>query len=394
MRNISLIIMVAWLLLNANAVNSAVASKTIQLAPITINDNQNILSAFRVLKLDFGQLDEILNAPYYGLALLQLLSGDVVVFEVNENNIIVSVQVRKKSGSGFKLVRRYFGFQAVENEYKTHSTNQTKYYHTTINASVSASLREGDLPKHVTDILLSCLSERIDFTRDIHSGDTLQIVYSSDKKKPVLLAAKLDSPVRSRSAEIYMVRENYYLNENGEPYASDGRLPVQYTKISSIFSAARNHPILHMTKPHLGIDLVAEEGTPVVAVLDGIIKEASEDSKSGKYVIVEHSNLRLSKYLHLNSVNVKAGELVKAGQQIGAVGETGLATGPHLHFEWLIDSVHKDPSIFIEEVIAKRKYEGKGLGVESLSYVVPWRSHSSNELAMNNYQKKQEYYAK
>ena len=122
------------------------------------------------------------------------------------------------------------------------------------------------------------------------------------------------------------------------------RNPVDFTRISSSFSMSRKHPILNSIRAHKGTDYAAPQGTPVVAAGDGRITWASRNGSFGKLVVIQHGDRFETKYAHLNDYakGVKKGARVRQGQVIGYVGSTGGATGPHLHYEFLMDGVHRN----------------------------------------------------
>ena len=121
------------------------------------------------------------------------------------------------------------------------------------------------------------------------------------------------------------------------------RAPVNFSHISSNFNPRRLHPVTGQVKPHRGIDYAARTGTPVVAAGSGVVVESGYNRFNGNYVVIRHDSTYLTKYLHLDKRMVKKGEKVKQEQQIGTVGATGRVTGPHLHYEFLVNGVHKDP---------------------------------------------------
>ena len=106
--------------------------------------------------------------------------------------------------------------------------------------------------------------------------------------------------------------------------------PIVFTRISSAFSTARHHPIDHQLKPHLGTDLAAPEGTPIVATADGVVSEASFTGGNGHYIKITHDATYTTAYLHMSRTAATVGERVLQGRVIGYVGSTGAATGPHV----------------------------------------------------------------
>ena len=122
--------------------------------------------------------------------------------------------------------------------------------------------------------------------------------------------------------------------------------PLSGPRVSSDFGK-RRHPKLGVTRHHDGIDLAAPNGAPVRAIADGIVVFADPRGGYGNLVVVVHRNSISSHYGHLQSMDVRAGARIKAGQLIGRVGSTGISTGPHLHFEIRTDGVAGDPERFI-----------------------------------------------
>jgi murein DD-endopeptidase MepM/ murein hydrolase activator NlpD len=105
----------------------------------------------------------------------------------------------------------------------------------------------------------------------------------------------------------------------------------------------REHPILHTQRAHLGVDYAAPTGTPVISVADGVVSESGYQGAFGNMVVIQHNARQSTVYAHLSRINVKRGQTLKQGDLVGAVGTTGLSTGPHLHFEFRINGRHVDP---------------------------------------------------
>lgn len=146
-----------------------------------------------------------------------------------------------------------------------------------------------------------------------------------------------------------------FVNKNGNAsyYSPDGRIlgknlfisPIRQSKISSGFQYSRFHPLLRLFRPHLGVDLAATLGTPVVAVADGVVVEARRKRDAGRLVVLSHRSNLQTRYLHLSRFanKIRPGVKVRKGETIGYVGMTGLATRPHLHFELRSSGVAVDP---------------------------------------------------
>jgi murein DD-endopeptidase MepM/ murein hydrolase activator NlpD len=117
--------------------------------------------------------------------------------------------------------------------------------------------------------------------------------------------------------------------------------------LSSTFSTSRWHPILDRPRPHMGIDIVANIGTPVVASANGRVASAGHRGDYGLLIEIDHGHGIRTRYAHLSGTSVKVGQMVKRGQEIGAVGTTGLSVGPHLHYEVLVNGRHSNPRRYI-----------------------------------------------
>jgi len=126
------------------------------------------------------------------------------------------------------------------------------------------------------------------------------------------------------------------------------RTPVKFSRISSRFSRARYHPVLKKTRAHKGVDYAASEGTPVRSTANGTITHIGRKGGYGKAIIISHGSTYSTLYAHLSrySRGIKKGSKVKQGQVIGRVGSTGLASGPHLHYEFRINGKHVNPLTF------------------------------------------------
>jgi murein DD-endopeptidase MepM/ murein hydrolase activator NlpD len=216
----------------------------------------------------------------------------------------------------------------------------------TITHSFAAAANDNAVPYTVVNELVDLFSDRIEFSRSIRRGDTFTVIYSSRHSSE---GEELEpGPVRAASLKIdgkLMVAVRHvaedgtarYFDESGQPLGNFFlRYPVQFTRISSSFSTARFHPVLKRTRPHNGVDFAAPIGTPVRAVADGVVVTAAFSGGAGNMIKLQHGDRYSTAYLHLSRIakNVRPGARVTRGQVIGAVGMTGLATGPHLHFSF------------------------------------------------------------
>ena len=188
----------------------------------------------------------------------------------------------------------------------------------------------------------------VDFANDIRKGDQFGLIYEThyvdgeyigDGK---IIAAEFINQ-GERYTAIRHTDGNFYTPEGRSMKKAFLRAPVNFKYISSSFNPRRLHPVTKTVKPHNGIDYAARTGTPVVSSGNGKVIKAGYSKYNGNYVFISHGTQYVTKYLHLNKKMVRTGQKVKQGQKIGTVGATGRVTGPHLHYEFLVNGVHRNP---------------------------------------------------
>ena len=188
----------------------------------------------------------------------------------------------------------------------------------------------------------------IDFAQDLQPGDSFRVVYQDKYQDDERVASGdiLAAEFINQGA-IYRA----VLNQDGNYYTPEGkamrksflRAPVNFKYISSNFNPRRLHPVTGKVRPHNGIDYVAPVGTPIMAAGSGSVVAAGYNQFNGNYVFIKHAGNYVTKYLHLSKRTVNKGQRVKQGQTIGLLGGTGRVTGPHLHYEFVVGGVHKNP---------------------------------------------------
>ena len=234
-------------------------------------------------------------------------------------------------------------------------TSQQRLASGTIRNSLFGATDEAGIPDSVALQLADIFSTDIDFHRELRKGDTFSVVYESlvADGEPVawnegagrVLAAEFVNGGRTHHAVWFTGgdgRGSYYDAQGRSLRRSFLASPLEFSRVSSGF-AMRLHPLLKSWRAHLGTDYSAPKGTPVRAVGDGFIENAGWQNGYGNMVQVRHGNDRVTLYAHLSRIDVRKGQRIEQGQRIGAVGATGWATGPHLHFEFRIGGQHQDP---------------------------------------------------
>jgi murein DD-endopeptidase MepM/ murein hydrolase activator NlpD len=223
-----------------------------------------------------------------------------------------------------------------------------------INGSFYSAAQSAGLGEALIMEIADIFGWDIDFAMDIRPSDSFRIVYEEkfvENKKigaGYILAAEFINQGKVYQAVRFtdnQGRVDYYTPEGDSMSKTFIRTPVKFTRIGSKFTHSRHHPILHLMRAHKGVDYVAPSGTPVKAAGDGRVIAIGRKGGYGNVVELQHGNRYSTLYAHLLKFpkNLKKDSIVKQGQVIGYVGRTGLATGDHLHYEFRVDGVHRDP---------------------------------------------------
>jgi murein DD-endopeptidase MepM/ murein hydrolase activator NlpD len=223
-----------------------------------------------------------------------------------------------------------------------------------IQSSLFGAMDAADVPDRIASELAEAFSGDIDFHRDLRRGDHFSVVYEAfyfDNRlirTGRLMAAEFTNQNQTYQA-IYFKdpqgRDGYYNSEGVSLKKAFLKSPMPFDRISSGFSSGRLHPVLQIWRAHKGIDYAAPTGTPVRAVADAVVSFVGKQGGYGNLVVLKHQPPYSTAYGHLSRFGkgIKRGSKVSQGQLIGYVGSTGLASGPHLHYEFRINGVQKNP---------------------------------------------------
>lgn len=262
-----------------------------------------------------------------------------------------------------------------------------------VTSSFAEAAREQEIPYSLVDDFVDLFSDRVEFNKDFQPGDTFSLIYTEKRADDgeVVGVGKIRAASIELGDKFYAAAGTlddrgvmHYYNERGEmPGDYFLRYPLQFSRISSVFTTARFHPVLNISRPHHGVDFAAPTGTPVRSIGGGVVIFAGYGSATGNVVRIQHNDRYTTEYMHLSKINaaIKKGTRVERGQMIGAVGMTGLATGPHLHFGLFDKGDYVDP--------LKAKLFNVPAGGKAPSIVLAMledlkHNHSSVEFASNN----------
>ena len=285
--------------------------------------------------------------------------GRTVTAEAGQDNQLQKLSARwiPDADGGFKrvVIARTPGGFAVKTE-PDPLTPSTRLASGVVRTSLLAATDEARIPDGVASQLADIFSTDIDI-RQLRNGDRFAVVYETFEadgqslRSGRVLSAEFESGGKLHQALWFQEpgKKGDYYRPNGDSlrkaYLSS---PVEYSRITSGY-AMRVHPIFNNWRQHHGIDFAAPMGTAVRAVGDGVVDFAGVQSGYGNMVILNHRNNQSTVYAHLSRIDVKVGQPVSQSQFIGAVGMTGWATGPHLHFEFRVNGDYADPATIADQ---------------------------------------------
>lgn len=292
--------------------------------------------------------------------------GRFVTAEVNSNFELERLTVRWVTDDSGKFQRLTVkqndaeeGFEAVLDQGDL--TRTSRLAHGVIQSSLFAAADAANLPDPVAIQLAEMFSASVNFHKDLRKGDTFTVVYEALEAdgEPLRSGRVLSAEFVNKGKPFQALWFQENEGDKGAYYALDGSnlrraflaTPLEFSRVSSNFGS-RFHPIKKTWRNHNGIDYAATTGTPIRTIGDGVIKESGWSNSYGNVVYIDHGDNKVTVYAHMSRRDVKTGERVSQGQVIGAVGSTGMSTGPHLHFEFRVNGEFKDPQIIARESVA------------------------------------------
>ena len=285
-----------------------------------------------------------------GKSLGRIFPGQTISFKADTSGALQGVRHVKSPLETVTYQRNDSGFDS-QVQARTPTARQT-WAAGEITSSLFLAGQKAGLSQNMIMELANIFGGVIDFVQDPRKGDTFHLLYEDlylDGEKfrdGDIIAASFTNQGKTFNAFRYTDSNGdvSFYNEEGVSMRKAFLLaPVDFTRISSNFNLRRLHPIYKTNRPHRGTDYAASRGTPVFAAGDGRVSKAGYSKANGNYVFIQHGEQYVTKYLHLHKRKVKQGQRVSQSQVIGTVGSTGAATGPHLHYEFLMNGVHRNP---------------------------------------------------
>ncbi|BAP41910.1 M24/M37 family peptidase [Pseudomonas sp. StFLB209] len=319
---------------------------------VVVAKGDTLSTLFEKVGLPATAVHELLASDKQAKQFSKLQNGQILQFELSADGQLNKLHSKLSELESISLSKSASGYTFDRELSKPDVRNA--YAHGVINSSLSQSAQRAGLSHAMTMEMAEVFGYDIDFAQDLRKGDEFDVVYEQKviNGKSIgngnILAARFTNRGKTYTAVRYVNKQgnaNYYTAEGNSMRKAFIRTPVDFARISSVFSAGRKHPILNKIRAHKGVDYAAPRGTPIKATGDGKVLLAGRRGGYGNTVIIQHGDTYRTLYGHMQGFakGVQTGGSVKQGQVIGYIGTTGLSTGPHLHYEFQVNGVHVDP---------------------------------------------------
>lgn len=313
----------------------------------------SLYNIFKAEGFPLKDLHQILRSGKDAQSLKRLRPGELLEFKLNADKHIDTLIYRPSKTLAVHFERQADSTAFLPRTQRREYERRVAVTSAKIDSSLYLAAVASGMPNTLTAQLVEIFGWDIDFALDIRRGDELTVLYEelflNDHfvRTGNVLAARFVSQGRTFRAVRYVVdgRAEYFTPEGARLRRAFIRTPVRFARVSSGFTTRRRHPILHTIRAHRGVDYAAPRGTPVRATGDGRVIFAGRKGGYGKTVVIQHGGVYTTLYAHMTryAKHLRRGKRVRQGQTIGYVGSTGLATGPHLHYEFRVRGVHRNP---------------------------------------------------
>lgn len=320
----------------------------------TVKSGDNLSAIFQRVSLGAGDVHTLMSSTTLAKPLIDMRPGQEIQFGFNRQGELAQLKYVKTKLESYLYTqtesdtsKKYTGEHII-----LEPEIMTTYRESTIEDSLFLAAERAQLPHGLIMELANIFGWDVDFALDIRKGDRFALTYEEKFLNGEkigngnILSAEFVNQGKSFKAVRYEDSKglaNYYTPEGFSMRKAFLRAPLDFTRISSNFNLRRKHPIHKKIRAHRGVDYAAPRGTPIFSAGDGKVIASGYSKANGNYVFIQHGQRFTTKYLHLHKRKVKRGQSVKQRQVIGTLGSTGYATGPHLHYEFLVNGVHRNP---------------------------------------------------
>ena len=337
---------------SSSAQNGATsADEDIDWKVVTVHSGQTVGDIFRQQGVSAADLQRIIDDHDNTTALRNIHPGQEFAFgRASDGNLRA---LRFDRDEHTRVTESFADHTIRETVQNRGVERRTHVAHGVVDRSLFESGEQAGLSDVMVLKLATAFGYDIDFAQDLRQGDSFTVIYDDvycegeRMHDGDIIAATFVNRGKRFSAFRYTDSsgDTMYYSGDGRPLRKEFlRTPVEFTRISSFFTSARMHPILGTMRAHHGVDYAAPTGTPIHAAGDGKVAFRGWEGGYGNVVILQHGGHYSTVYGHMSRIAaINVGQHVSQGQTIGFVGMTGLATGPHLHYEFRVDGVHRDP---------------------------------------------------
>jgi len=321
---------------------------------VVVKKGDSLSAIFQRLSLSSSTLYKVMHSGKEAKNLRRIKPGQKIIIMLDNNSNFKALYYDIDNIDSLIIEKEKDSGQFISQIKRKEIDTKKEFATGIITGSLFSAGKEAGLSYSMTMQLAKIFAWDIDFAQDIRKGDSFSILYEekyiNDKKvaNGNILSAEFINKGKVHTAIRYTDTDNhtaYYSADGHNMHKAFLRSPVHFSRISSRFSSGRKHPVLNNIRAHKGVDYAAARGTPIRAAGNGIVDFIGRKGGYGRVIILKHLSDYTTLYAHMNSYNkkIKRGSRVKQGQVIGYVGSSGLATGPHLHYEFRKNGVHRDP---------------------------------------------------
>ncbi len=318
----------------------------------TVAKGESLARIFAAHALEPALLHRIVSSDSLGRKLAQIRPGQTLRFQFDDDDELSRLELHRNRVDSLRvaIADDDIRIEEISRDVETRIGSASGI----IESSLFVDGQNAGMSDRQIMELAEIFGWDIDFALEIRAGDRFRVLYEEhflDGEKlrdGPILAAEFTNRGTTHTAVRYEDKHGeigYYDAGGASKRRAFIRSPIKFARISSRYNPRRWHPILKKWRSHKGVDYAAPKGTPIRATGDGRVVFRGRKSGYGKTVIIEHAGKYTTLYAHMNGYSKRSakGKRVKQGQVIGYVGKTGLATGPHLHYEFRVNGRHRDP---------------------------------------------------
>ncbi|PRB79357.1 peptidoglycan DD-metalloendopeptidase family protein [Pseudomonas sp. MYb185] len=319
---------------------------------VTVAPGDTLSIVFQNAGLSANTLHAVVNSSKDAKAFTRLRVGQELELKLDDEGQLLGMRSKLNSLETIRVDRDgdsyAFSKDVIEPDVSTRFANGS------IDSSLFVAAQNAGLSHNLTMQMANIFGYDVDFAREIRQGDSFEVLFEEkhidDQRVGTgnILAARFTNRGKTYTAVRYTDRNgqsSYYRADGTSMRKAFIRTPVEFARISSRFNPGRRHPVLNKIRAHKGVDYAAATGTPIKATGDGRVVHVGRKGGYGNTVVIKHGQTYQTLYAHMSryASGLRAGSNVSQGQVIGYVGATGLATGPHLHYEFQVNGTHVDP---------------------------------------------------